>query len=83
MHGDILQVVQLAEDAELRKLGDACEKNETEVGVAVLQGRIEVAHHIAQDGQGLFLVYHIEQRCIIFINEDDHLPPRLSVGSLD
>ena len=72
-HGDVLQVVKLAEDAELRELGDAGEEDELEIWVTVFQRRIEIAHHIAQHRQRLLLMNHVEQRGIILVDEYDNL----------
>ena len=47
-HGDVLQVVKFAEDAELRELGDAGEEKKFQMRVAVLQRRVEIAHNLAQ-----------------------------------
>ena len=58
-HGDVLQIVQLAEDAKLRELGDAREENKMQMGVAVLQRRVEVAHDLAQLLQLFFSMYYI------------------------
>ena len=78
-HGYVLQIVEFAEDAELRELGDAREEDKMQIWVAVFQRRIEIAHHIAQHGQCLVFMHHIKQRSIIFINENDHLLARLFI----
>ena len=81
--GDVLQVVQLAEYAELGELRDAGEEDEVEVRVGVLQRRIEVAHHVAELGQVLILVHHVEQRRVVFVDEHDHFLARLFVNAFD
>ena len=46
-HGYILQVVQLAENAELREFCDAREEHELQIRITVFEWRIEIAHDIA------------------------------------
>ena len=58
-HTDVLQIVQFAENAQLRKLGDAREEHEPQIGVTVLQRTVEVAHHLTENGQLLVLMHHI------------------------
>ena len=82
-HGDIRQIVQFAEDAELGEFRDACEEYELQVGVTVLQGRVEVTHHIAEHGQLGIFVHYIKQRSIIFVDQDDHLLACLLVCCLN
>ena len=60
MHGDVGDVVQFAEDAELGKLGDACEEDETEIWLTVFQGTVEVAHDVSQHFQFLIFVDDIQ-----------------------
>ena len=62
IHTDILDIVQLAEDTELRELGNTRQEDEAQVGIASLQRRIEIAHRVAQSLQLPFLMYHVEQR---------------------
>ena len=39
-------------------------------------------HHITQDGEVLILVHHIQQRRVVFVNKDYHLPAGLLAGTL-
>ena len=80
LHTDIDEVVEFAEDAHLRKLRDARQEYEAQVRVAGFQWRVEVAHHLSQLRQVLLFVHHIQQRCIVFVNEHNHLLARLGVG---
>ena len=73
VHTHILDVVQLAEDAELRELRDARKKHKTEQWLAIFQGTVEIAHRIAQNIEFFLLMSHIQQRCIIFIDEHHSL----------
>ena len=83
IHTDILDIVQLTKDTELRELGDARQEDEAQVGIAGLQWRVEVAHRVAQALQFPLLVHHVEQRCVILIDQDHHLLAGLPIGTLD
>ena len=83
VHGDIEQVVELAEDAKLSELRDARYEDKLEVWVKRLDGRIEVLHDAAQRGEVLVLVHHVEQRRVIFIDYEHHLLPCLFISGLD
>ena len=47
IHGYVGDVVQFAEDADLRELGDACQEDKAQFCFAVFQRTEEVAHDIA------------------------------------
>ena len=82
-HADVFNVVQLAEDAQLRELGNARQEHEAQVRVAGFKGTIEITHNIAEDGQVLFFMHHVEQGRIVFVDEHHHLAACLFVGSAD
>ena len=73
VHAHILDIVQLAENAELRELRDASKKHETEQWLTIFQGTVEIAHRIAQNIELFLLMRHIQQRSIIFIDEHHSL----------
>ena len=73
LHTHILDVVQLAEDAELRELRDACQEHKSEQWLAIFQRTVEIAHRIAQNIEFFLLMRHIEQWCIILIDEHHSL----------
>ena len=79
-HGYVVEVVQLAEDAELRKLRDASDEHELQPRVEHLQRTVEVLHQEPQLAQVLLLVHHVEQRSVILVDDDHNLLPRLLVG---
>ena len=83
VHTDIRDIVQLAEDAELRELGDAGQKHESQIGITRLQRTVKVAHHIAQYREILLLVHHIQQGRVILVDEDYHLAVGLFAGTHD
>ena len=37
-HGDVVEVVELREDAELREFGDACDEDKAKILIQLLQG---------------------------------------------
>ena len=74
VHGYVEQVVQLTEDAELRKLGDAREEHELKIRVERLDGRIEVLHCATQGDKVQFLVHHVKQRRVVLIDDERHFP---------
>ena len=81
VHAHILDIVQLAEDAELRELRDTRKEHETEQWLAIFQGTVEIAHRIAQNIEFFLLMSHIQKRCIIFIDEHHSLLARLCCNS--
>ena len=77
VHTHILDIVQLAEDAQLRKLRDARQEDKSEQWLAIFQGTVEIAHRIAQNIEFFLLMRHIQQRSVIFIDEHHSLLARL------
>jgi len=82
VHGDVEQVVQLTEDAQLSELGDAGQEDELKVRVERLYRRVEVLHRAAQCGKVLLLVYHVEQGGVVFVYDEGHFLSRLLVDRL-
>ena len=74
-HGNVRYIVQFAENAELRELRDAGEEYKFEVGVAIFQRRVEVAHDLPEHRHFFLFVHHVEQRCIVLVNQHDYLFP--------
>ena len=77
VHGDVFEVVDLREDAELRELGDARDKDEAEVLIQLLQRRIKRLQQGAHRLEPFAVVEHGEQRRIVLVDEDDDLQFRL------
>ena len=77
VHADVLDVVQLAEDAQLRELGYACKEDEPQPGVAGLERAVEVAHDLAQHRQVALLVHYVQQRGVVLVDEYHYLPSGL------
>ena len=74
---DVLQVVQVAEDADVRELGHAGEEGEADVLVAGLEVGIETLEDIAELGQQRFVVNGLQQWLVVLVHQDDHLFPFL------
>ena len=72
-HRDVLEVVQLAEYAELGELVYPRDEHEPQVRVKALDRAIEVPHYLPHRNQPLLVVHHVQQRCVIFINYYDRL----------
>ena len=79
---DVVEVVEFAEDAELRELGDTRDEGELQVWVELLQGAVEVLHDAAERLQVFLFMYHIQQCGIIFVYDDHSLFARLLVSPL-
>ena len=76
-----LEIVQLAKDAELTKLGDACDEYKANVSLLLLQGAEEISHDVADGLLQLFVTDRIMYRGIIFVDENNNLLTCLSRGS--
>ena len=81
-HADVVEVVEFAEDAELREFGDTGDKAELQIWVELFQRAVEILHDTAERLQILLLMHHVQQRGIIFVNDDSHLFARLLVSPL-
>ena len=68
-----LEIVQFTKDAELTKLGDACDEYKADVSLLLLQGAEEISHDIADGLLQLFVTYRIMHRGIILIDENNNL----------
>ena len=68
-----LEIVQFTKDAELTKLGDACDEYKADVSLLLLQGAEEISHNVADGLLQLFVTYRIMHRCIIFVDENNCL----------
>ena len=68
-----LEIVQFTKDAELTKLGDACDEYKADVSLLLLQGAEEISHNIADGFLQVFVTDRIMHWSIIFIDENDCL----------
>ncbi len=69
----VLDIVKLAEDAQLAELGDACEEYKAEIGFLSLQWAKEVAHDIADLLLQLRFVVAVQHGSIVFIYQHNSL----------
>ena len=77
LHRNILQIVQLTEYAELGELVDSGNENEPQIRVETLDRAIEIPHYLPQGRKPDLVVHHIQQRCVIFINDQHSWFPGL------
>ena len=83
IHAYIVDVVQLAEDAELREFCDTRQEHEAQHRLTLLQQTVEVAHKISQAFKPLVLMNHIQQRSVILVNKHNHLLAGLLIDGRD
>ena len=69
-HADIVKVVEFAEDAELRELGNTRNEGKLQIWVELFQRTIEVLHNETQLLKIILLMHNIQQWGIIFIDND-------------
>ena len=69
LHRNILQIVQLAEYAELGELVDPGDEYKPQIRVKTLYRAVEIPHYLPQGRKPDLVVHHIQQRCVIFIND--------------
>ena len=82
IHTDILDIVQLTEDTQLRKFRDTGQEHIAQVRIASFQWTVEITHHIAKRRQVLFFMNHIEEWSIIFVDQNHHLSSGLLISTL-
>lgn len=68
-----LEIIQLAKDAELTKLGDACDEYKANISLLLLQWTEEISHDIADGFLQVFVTYRIMHWSIIFVDENYNL----------
>lgn len=78
--GDIRQVVDGGEYAQLREFRDARDETELDDCLVGLQGLVELLHNLAHAVEPLVIVQHAEQWGVIFVDDDHHLCTRLLTG---
>ena len=70
-HRDILQVVEVAEDADLAELGDPREECEADVSVFGFQGAIERFQNLLVFFLEFSVADSLEKGLVIFVHQDD------------
>ena len=81
--GDILQIVDSGEDAQLRELRDAGDEAELYVGLVGLERHVELLHDLAHGVERGLVVKHIQQGCVVFVDDDSHLLACLFLRAMD
>ena len=82
-HADILQIVQLTEDAHLAELADTCQKHKTQIRITFFKRTKKVAHNITDFFLCRIIIITIQHRRIVFIYQDNDLLPRLFISTAD
>ena len=80
---DIRQIVDGGEDAQLRELRDTGDETEFYECLIGLEGYVELLHHLAHIVERFLAVRHVEQGCVVFVDDDRHLPSRLLIKPPD
>lgn len=80
---DVLQLVQVAEHADLRKLGDTRQEDEAKVAVGTFQHTVEGFQGAAVLLQQLFVEDGLEQGLVVFVNQDHDSLAGLFVSTPD
>ena len=72
-HRNLFQVVQLREDAHLRKLRYSCDKHELKICSFILQHLIELTQHHTHFLKLLRVVEQSHNGSVVFVEDDNHL----------
>ena len=83
IHGDILQVVQIAENADMTETAHSCKEREADVRVLRLQHTKESLEGIAISIVQFLAVDGTQQGLVVFIYQNHHLLARLFTGTPD
>jgi hypothetical protein len=70
--GDVAEIVQAREQADLTELADTCQKREADVGIGVLDDRIEVAQALAHGPCGLGVGDLVEDGLVVLVDQHHH-----------
>ena len=77
IHGDVLQVVEVAEYADLAELRHAGQQGKADVGVFALQHAVEGLQLLAVGGQQFFVFECLQQGLVILVYQDHDVSPVL------
>ena len=83
LHRDIAQIVQGGEDAQLAEFGDACDEDKLLVLVANFDCLVKLLHNMAHFFKLVGFVQVIQQRRIVFVQDDNGFQAGLLVGAFD
>ena len=77
MQSDVLEVVEAGEQADFRELADAGDEAEADMGVAILDDRVEPAQEVAVGAGDLRRVQRVQNRLVVLVHQDDRPLPGL------
>ena len=81
VHTDVVQLVQIAEHADLSKLGDTRQEYETKIAVSTFQNTIESFQDTAIFIQKQLVQNSLKKRFVVFVNQDHNLLTGLFAGT--
>ena len=73
IHRDVVEIIQIAKDAYLAEFCYSGEKGELDVFVATLQDAVESFQGVAIIRLQRFVSDGLEERLVVFVDEDDHV----------
>ena len=83
LHGNVVQIVQVAEYAQLAELGDTREQGELDGGVAAFEIEVEGAQRGAVVLLQRFVARAFQERLVVFVHQDDDLLPGTLASTLN
>ena len=83
VEGQIVELIDAREQADLAELGHPGHEDELEVGVLGLQGGVKVFQPFAQFGGPRWLVDVVEDGLVVFVHQDNDALPAGLVGADD
>ena len=83
VHRNIHQVVQIAEHADLPKLGDTCKHSKTDIAVARLQCAVECFQRIAEGCLQLRIPNCLKHRLVVFVDKNHYFLSGFFCSSAD
>ena len=67
----------------MRRLVDSGDENEPQIRIQALDRTVEIPHYLPESRQLAIVVHHVQQRCVIFVNDDDGFLPGLLEGAMN
>ena len=80
-HCNVVQVVQVAEHADLAELGDTRQQGELDAAVHRLEYAVERFQRIAEFALKVIVADSLKQGFVVFVDEDGHTLARLFAGT--
>ena len=79
VQGDVLEVVETGEQADLGELADAGEEGEADVRVRKLDVGVQAAQIVAVGARQLRRLQRVQNRLVVFVDQHHHTPTRLAM----